>query len=246
MAVKLTPAQTLGFVTFLYDQVSSTAAQPIPVIEWLAVPPLTLQNRWEALGIGLDDIPADSIDNSLTGLIYLLDQFDKRLPNLTRRSHNELAAFLEHGDRVEKSTRIGEHYPNEEGDDGAVDIWQSFVKCLECMQTGAKYLQQRREDAILWLAQYDEVSSQLSQVKALLPRVKIGASRHADLLAAARVLVSKQDTFWESYKAFVQTRVDDELGEDGLAQCVSQLLGALSNKTTCYSWTKLPPQEVAW
>ena len=73
MAVRLTPAQTLGFVTFLYDQVSSTAAQPIPVIEWLAVPALTLQNRWEALGIGLDDIPANSIDNSLTGLINLLD-----------------------------------------------------------------------------------------------------------------------------------------------------------------------------
>ena len=207
MAVKLTPAQTLGFVTFLYDQVSSTAAQPIPVIEWLAVPPLTLQNRWEALGIGLDDIPADSIDNSLTGLIYLLDQFTIRLPNLTRRSHNELAAFLEHGDRVEKSTRIGQHYPNQEGDAAAVDMWQSFLTCLECMQKGAKYVQQRREDAILWLAQYDEMSSQLSQVKALLPRVKIGASKHAALLTAARVLVSKQDTFWESYKAFVQTRV---------------------------------------
>ena len=98
-------------------------------------------------------------------------QIDKRLPNLTRRSHNELAEFIEHGDRVQKSTRIGEHYPNEEGDAGAVDVWQSFVKCLECMQTGGKYLQQRREEAQLWLAQYDEVSSQLSQVKALLPRV---------------------------------------------------------------------------
>ena len=54
MAVKLTTAQTLGFVTFLYEQVATTAVQPNPVIEWLAVPPLTLRNRWEALGIGLD------------------------------------------------------------------------------------------------------------------------------------------------------------------------------------------------
>ena len=34
MAVKLTPAQTLGFVNFLYEQVATTVAQPNPVIEW--------------------------------------------------------------------------------------------------------------------------------------------------------------------------------------------------------------------
>ena len=225
MAVKLTPAQTLGFVTFLYDQVTTTAAQPNPVIEWLAVPPLTLRNRWEVLAIGLDDIPADSLDNSLTGLIYLLNQFDQRLPNLTRRSHNELAAFLEHGDRLQKSTRIGEHYPNEEGDAGAVDVWESFINCLAWIQAGGEYIQQRREEAQTWLNQYDEVCSQLSQVKALLPRVKIGASKHTALLAAARLLVSKQDNFWDSYKSFVQTRVADQLGEDGLAQCQAAVRG---------------------
>ena len=154
----------------------------------------------QALGIGLDDIPADSLDNSLTGLIYLLDQFDKRLPNLTRRSHNQLAAFLEHADRLEKSTRIGNHYPNTEGDAGATDVWESFVSCLAWIQAGAEYIQQRREEAQTWLSQYDEVCSQLSQVKSLLPRVKIGASKHSELLTEARLLVSKQDIFWASYK----------------------------------------------
>ena len=143
MAVKLPPAQTLGFVTFLYEQVATTVAQPNPVIEWLAMPPQALRNRWQALGIGLDDIPAASLDNSLTGLIYLLGEFDKRLPNLTRRSHNQLAAYLEHADKQAKSTRIGNQFPNQEGDGGATDLWESFVMCLSWIQAGAEYIQQR-------------------------------------------------------------------------------------------------------
>ena len=185
MAVKLTPAQTLGFVNFLYDQVATTVAQPNPVIEWLAEPPQTLRNRWQALAIGLDDILADSLDNSLTGLIYLLGEFDKRLPNLTRRSHNQLVAYLEHADRQAKSTRIGNQFPNQEGDGGATDLWESFVMCLAWIQAGAEYVQKRREEAQTWLTQYDGVCGQLSKVKSLLPRVKIGSSKHSELLAGS-------------------------------------------------------------
>ena len=97
--------------------------------------------------------------------------------------------------------------------------------CLAWIQAGAEYVQQRREEAQIWLNQYDGVCGQLSRVKSLLPRVKIGSSKHSELLVEARVLVSKQDAFWDSYKTFVQTRVLDELGEHGLEQCQTAVRG---------------------
>ena len=109
--------QFLGFTQFLYNQIQSTedAATQHPQIAWVNLDTAAIRAAWVAAAVGIDDIPADSLDNSLKGLVYILNYYLSNQPNLMRAFHNQVGVFLEHADRAAKTGRINALFPNNEG-----------------------------------------------------------------------------------------------------------------------------------
>ena len=64
--------QFLKFTKFLYNRIESTenANTQFPQIIWVGADTATIRASWVTADVGLDDIPADCMDNSLSGLIH--------------------------------------------------------------------------------------------------------------------------------------------------------------------------------
>ena len=141
-----------------------------------------IRAAWVAAAVGVDDIPADSLDNSLKGLIYVLNYYLGNQPNLTRAFHNQVGLFLENEDRAAKTGRITALFPNNEGENNAADPYVSFQSCICSILTASNFMVNRYDAGQVWLGQFEELKVLLAATKGLVPRGHIGSCKHADLI----------------------------------------------------------------
>jgi len=173
-----------SFTQFLYNQIQSTevANMQYPQITWVDLDIAAIIAAWVAAAVGIDDIPAGSLDNSLKGLIYVLNYYFGNQPNLTCAFHNQVGLFLEHADRAAKTGRISSLFPNNEGENNAADPYVSFQFCICSILTAANFMVNRHDAGQVWLGQFEELKVLLAATKGLVPRVHIGSCKHADLI----------------------------------------------------------------
>ena len=87
--------QYAAFTQFLYERIESTDQLPHPQIIWLGVGTDQIQAAWNAAAVDTPDFEAAHLDNSNTGLIYVLTYYKSNAPNLTRNFHTLIGDFLE-------------------------------------------------------------------------------------------------------------------------------------------------------
>ena len=107
----------------VYNRIESTdnANTQFLQIFWVGADTATIKASWVAADVGLDDIPTDCMDNSLSGLIHVLNYYLGNQPNLTRAFHKQVGLFFEHGDRAATTGRITALFLNNEGENNAAD-----------------------------------------------------------------------------------------------------------------------------
>ena len=110
---------------WVYDKLEATAQNPVPIIRWTAEDPVVLQQNWP---IGVGEIPVGELTNSLECMVKVLNLMMNKAPILTRVSLNIFDTYLTHQDRLEKTTRICNAFPNTEGLQNAVDAYISLIE----------------------------------------------------------------------------------------------------------------------
>ena len=129
----------LGLTTqFIYQRIVSTEDAPDLVLQWVTLDQVHIRNEYNALGVGLTYIPVDTLDSTLSGLIFLINYYLEYQPNLTRAFHNQMEDYLMHADRAGKTGRIMNAYPNALGAAGAADAWTSLIDFLKDVRKGAE------------------------------------------------------------------------------------------------------------
>ena len=104
--------QNEAVLHWVYDKIEATANSPEPTIRWLAEDPVTLQAGWP---IDIREVPVGELSNNLASVVKVLGYILNRAPVLTRVSLNLFDTYLTHQDRLAKTTRICNAFPNTEG-----------------------------------------------------------------------------------------------------------------------------------
>ena len=124
-------------------------------LEWTSD---NLRLAYRTVNLDLRETPETSIDNSLIGLIFLLDYFLSNQPKLTRAYHDAVDRCLTHSEMRDKTARIIARYVNTQGDAGAADPWVSFNSLVKDMLLGATFFLWWHINGALWFNSVETLS----------------------------------------------------------------------------------------
>ena len=204
----------INFTKFLYGQTRATAVNPAPAIPgWVRGNVANIRAAHRALDLNVTGLEADQLEVNLANLVMYCRQF-VRLPGLTRIILSELDIWLTHADRQAKSALITAAYPNEEGAAGGVDTFVAVCEFVKDVQEGGELMLKRLLDGAFWIASYDEMRAELSEVRTLVPKVQLRKAEPSQLVEKAEKLIASQEQFWSAYK----TWLDCDLTNDELRQ----------------------------
>ena len=99
-------------IYWILDKIEATIANAIPSIRLTTEDPVVLQQNWP---IGVEEIPVGELSNSLECLVKVLNLILNKSPTLTRVFLNTIDTYLTHQDRLGKTTRLCNAFPNTEG-----------------------------------------------------------------------------------------------------------------------------------
>ena len=106
--------QTSNLTEFLHGRIESTAVLPIPTVGWTEIPTAQLRQAWRGIQVAIEALPVEEIENSVTGLLKTVAIFNHGLPHLTQTSLTAIDTWLNHGNQIGVSNRLGIAYPNQE------------------------------------------------------------------------------------------------------------------------------------
>ena len=145
---------------------------PAPAIPgWVRGNVANIRAAHRALNLNVEGLESDQLEVTLANLVMYCKQF-MRLPNLTRFILSELDTWLTQADRQAKSGLIAAVYPNEEGADGGMDTFVAVCEFIKDAQVGGELMLKRLLDGSFWVASYDEMRAELSEVRTLVPNVQ--------------------------------------------------------------------------
>ena len=143
---------------WVYDKLEATAQNPVPIIRWTAEDPVVLQQNWP---IGVGEIPVGELTNSLECMVKVLNLILNKAPILTRVSLNIFDTYLTHQDRLGKTTRICNAFPNTEGLQNTADAYISLLECMRATHSGAQLILYKHVSGVAWMSKWDKLKQQL-------------------------------------------------------------------------------------
>ena len=165
--------QVINLTKFLYNQTRATEDNPEPSIpNWVRGNVANMKAAHRTLNLDVEGLAADQLEGTMASLVQYCKQF-MRLPNLTRIILAELDTWLNHEDRQVKSGLIAAAYPNTEGADGGIDTFVAVCEFLKDTQIGGEMMVKRLLDGSFWVASYDQMRAELSEVRTLVPKVQL-------------------------------------------------------------------------
>ena len=147
---------------YLYQRIVATEEAPAPVLQWVTLDHVQLRNEYNAIGVGLNYIPVNTIDSTLSGLIFLINYYLEHQPNLTRAFQNQMEDFFMHADRAGKTGRIMNAYNNALGAAGAPDAWTSLIDFLKDVRKGAEWMLERQRLGTIWALEWAALKRRLA------------------------------------------------------------------------------------
>ena len=193
----------INFAKFLYGQTRATEVNPAPAIPgWVRGNVVNIRAAHRALDLNIEGLGADQLETNLANLVMYCRQF-VRLPALTRIILSDLDTWLTHADRQAKSDFIAAAYPNVEGLAGGVDTFLALCEFVTDVQKGGELMLKRLLDGSFWVACYDEMRAELSEVRTLIPKVQLSKAEPSQLVKKAEKLIASQDKFWSAYKTWL-------------------------------------------
>ena len=191
---------------WIYDKIEATANSPEPTIRWLAEDPVVLQAGWP---IDLREVPVGELSNNLASMVKVLGYVLNRAPVLTRVSLNLFDTYLTHQDRLAKTTRICNAFPNTEGILQASDAYISLLECIRAVYSGAELILYKHTTGLAWLSKWDRLKQQLHTCQSTIPKVTLDAKDRESLVNEGKELVALQGDCWRLFKAWVTERLRD-------------------------------------
>ena len=85
-------------------------------------------------------MPVGELTNSLECLMKIFDLNLNKAPVLTRLFLNTIDTYLTHHDRLAKTTRLTNAYPNTKGLAGASDAYESLLEFMRACRSSAQLI----------------------------------------------------------------------------------------------------------
>ena len=130
----------------------------------------------------VEGLEADQLEVTLAGLVIYCKRF-MRLPNLAHIILSEL----------DTSGFIAAAYPNVEGADGGVDTFVAVCDFIKDAQVGGEKMLKRLLDGSIWVASYDQMRAELSEVRTFVPKVQLRKAEPSKLVEQAEKLIMAQE-----------------------------------------------------
>ena len=191
---------------WIYDKLEATANNPEPTIRWLGEDPVVLQANWP---IDLREVPVGELTNSLASMVKVLGYVLNKAPVLTRVSLNLFDTYLTHQDRLAKTTRICNAFPNTEGLLNAADAYISLLECIRAVHSGAELILYKHVSGLAWISKWDRLKQQLHTCQSTIPKVTLDAKDRETLVKEGKELVALQGDCWRLFKTWVTERLRD-------------------------------------
>ena len=207
--MSVNPTNLERICQFLYGQIEATEAIPAPHFNWLNAETAVLRQRWTNADV---EIPYD-VNNSPGSLAGILRMFLFKQPALTRAFHTRLAAHFNLEN--DKTTRIRNAYPNNVGDAGATDAWQSVLDMMEEIRQALQYIEAKYNQGQNAVEYLKEMRGELQRIKRLLPQVLIARATKEELEVIAVDCLDRQASFWNSYELYLDVTPDTIIGGNG-------------------------------
>ena len=191
-------------IYWIYDKLEATIANPIPSIRWTTEDPVVLQQNWP---IGVEEIPVGELSNSLECLVKVLNLILNKAPVLTRVFLNTIDTYLTHQDRLGKTTRLSNAFPNTEGLANTADAYISLLEFMKATHTGAQLILYKHVSGVAWMSKWDKLKEQLHVCQSTIPKVTLDSAQRETLVKEGKELVTLQGDCWKLFKAWVTERV---------------------------------------
>ena len=203
---QMTFAQYEHSIHWFFDKVECDAANPRPRIRWLGEDPVGLQNGWPpdmaALQIG-ELVP------TLPALSKVLQHILNARPVLTRVLLNQIDGYLTDPARQQKTNRICNMFPNQEGLQGGSDGYLSLIDCATACLAGTELCLQKHRSGMEWLSIWEKCKLQLHVCATTIPKVTLDASDRAELVLAGKELIDLKNQCWDLFVVWVTERIAD-------------------------------------
>ena len=152
-------------------------------------------------------MPIGELTNSLECLVTVFDLILNKAPVLTRLFLNTVDTYLTHHDRLAKTTRLTNAYPNTEGLAGASDAYVSLLEFMRACRSGAQLILYRHVSGVGWMTKWDSLKEQLHVCQSTIPKVVLDSAQRDILLKEGKELVTLQGDCWKLFKAWVTERL---------------------------------------
>ena len=156
-------------IHWIYDKLEATIAAPVPSLRWVTKDPVVLQQNWPA---GIEEMPVGELTNSLESLVKVFDLILNKAPVLTRVFLNTIDTYLTHHDRLAKTTRLTNAYPNTEGLAAAADAYISLLEFMRACRSGAQLILYKHVSGVAWMTKWDSLKEQLQYLKKLWTQLR--------------------------------------------------------------------------
>ena len=176
-------------IYWIYDKLEATIANPIPSIRWTTEDPVVLQQNWP---IGVEEIPVGELSNSLECLVKVLNLILNKAPVLTRVFFNTIDTYLTHQDRLGKTTRLTNAFPNTEGLANTADAYISLLDFMRATHTGAQLILYKHVSGVAWMTKWDKLKEQLHVCQSTIPKVTLDSAQRETLVKEGKELVTLQ------------------------------------------------------
>ena len=166
-------------IYWIYDKLEATIANPTPSLRWVTEDPVVLQQNWPA---GIEEMPVGELSNSLESLVKVFDLILNKGPVLTRVFLNTINTYLTHQDRLVKTTRLNNAYPNTEGLAAAADAYISLLEFMRACHSGAQIILYKHVSGVAWMTKWDSLKEQLHVCQSTIPKVTLDSAQRETLL----------------------------------------------------------------
>ena len=130
-------------------------------------------------------------------------------PVLTRVLLNQIDGYLTDPARRQKTARISNMFPNQEGLQGGSDGYLSLIDCATACLAGTEVCLQRHRSGMEWLSVWEKCKLQLHICATTIPKVTLDASDRAELVLAGKELIDLKNQCWDLFVVWVTERLAD-------------------------------------
>ena len=142
----MTFAQYEHSIHWFFDKVECDATNPQPRIRWLGEDPVGLQNGWPP---DIASLQIGELEPTLAALSKVLKHILAARPVLTRVLLNQIDGYLTDPARRQKTARISNMFPNQEGLQGGSDGYLSLIDCATACLAGTEVCLQRWDGMVV-------------------------------------------------------------------------------------------------